>query len=199
MTDDLIERVARAWASIDGKAETFDREKAIVYPNWEGDSGTYEGYMTEAEELLKRSGLAALLATSAEKDAEIAKWEELHEHNRDLQFELAEKLGDARDEARKAKARAEAAEAEAAALREDAARYRWLRDNTVHRSNRWPHVTQYPYAPEIDDFAVPQIQRNGEMKGQYLDEAIDAGRAAPPERLLNRHARALQNKEQANG
>lgn len=104
MTDDLIERVARAWASIDGKAETFDREKAIVYPNWEGDSGTYEGYMTEAEELLKRSGLAALLATSAEKDAEIARLIKAVAIHVTKRSELL--------------ARAEAAEAEAAALRE---------------------------------------------------------------------------------
>jgi len=76
-------------------------------------------------------------------------------------------------------------------LEEDAARYRWLRDNEGGRSNRWPHVTQYPYQPEIDRFRPPQIMRDMQYRGEYLDEAIDAARAAPPEHLLSAHACSL--------
>lgn len=53
----VVERFARAWASIDGKAEAFDRERgtAIEYddPSY---TGHFEGYMAEAKELLKRAG-----------------------------------------------------------------------------------------------------------------------------------------------
>lgn len=45
--------IARAWASIDGKLEEFDRE--CRNPNIENDTGTYEGYMTEAVELVARA------------------------------------------------------------------------------------------------------------------------------------------------
>lgn len=72
--DTLIEQVARAWASIDGKAELFDSEK-------EADgygTGVYMGYVAEADELLKRSGLATALADS---DAKIAELRE-HSHQR---------------------------------------------------------------------------------------------------------------------
>lgn len=70
------------------------------------------------------------------------------------------------------------------AEREDAARYRWLR-NERHNgtfNNRWPAVTQYPYQPNIDSEMVPQIERHipgkpfREYRGEYLDEAVDAGR-----------------------
>ncbi len=80
-------------------------------------------------------------------------------------------------------------------LEADAARYRWLRDKEGGRSNRWPHVTQYPYQPEIDRFKPPQIMRDMEYRGEYLDEAIDAARAAPAEQLLAVHPRALLRKE----
>ncbi len=70
--------------------------------------------------------------------------------------------------------RAERAERERDVLEKDALRYRWLRNRKGGLSNRWPSVTQYPHQPEIDDFQPPQIIRNLEFKGEYLDEAIDA-------------------------
>lgn len=51
MNRDIVERVARAWASIDGKAGRFDSGKINDH------DGYYEGYMSEAKELMKRSGL----------------------------------------------------------------------------------------------------------------------------------------------
>ena len=56
----IIERFARAWASIDGKVDTFDRERGKPIPHMddmkeEGWTGHYVGYMAEAEELLKRA------------------------------------------------------------------------------------------------------------------------------------------------
>jgi len=53
--DDLVERVARAWASIDGKSGLFDECKASKA--MEDQNGTYEGYMAEARELIKRAAL----------------------------------------------------------------------------------------------------------------------------------------------
>lgn len=84
-----------------------------------------------------------------------------------------------------------ALEAEIAELRKDAERYRWLRKDTEGRSNRWPQVTQYPHQT-FDAFQPPQISRNFERRGEYLDEAIDAGMAAPPEELLTEHALAAR-------
>lgn len=57
----VIERFARAWASIDGKSAEFDRERGKPIPykddiEEEGWTGHYVGYMAEAEELLKRAG-----------------------------------------------------------------------------------------------------------------------------------------------
>lgn len=59
-SDVIIERFARAWASIDGKVEAFDRERGQMAPDkedWERDgfTGHYMGYMAEAAELLKRA------------------------------------------------------------------------------------------------------------------------------------------------
>jgi hypothetical protein len=66
----IVEAVARAWASIDGHADEFDREKdgGLEYED-PAFTGHYEGYMAEAQELLNRSGLATALAA---KDAELA-------------------------------------------------------------------------------------------------------------------------------
>ena len=55
----VVERFARAWASIDGKVEAFDRERGVPIPDdieAVGFTGHYLGYMAEAEELLKRAG-----------------------------------------------------------------------------------------------------------------------------------------------
>lgn len=72
--DALVERTARAWASMDGKAEAFDACKAD--PAREETEGRYGGYLTEAKELLRRSGVADAITTlraraeAAEADAE---------------------------------------------------------------------------------------------------------------------------------
>jgi hypothetical protein len=49
----VVPRLARAWASMYGKMEQFDAEKAGA-----GDlGGYYEGYLTDAEELWRRTWL----------------------------------------------------------------------------------------------------------------------------------------------
>lgn len=53
ITEKMIEELARAWASIDGKADKFDACKAD--PVLEDDLGHYGGYIAEAQELLRRS------------------------------------------------------------------------------------------------------------------------------------------------
>ncbi len=65
----LREDVARAWASIDGKVEQFDLEKNNPNLAYDDPSyvGSYEGYLTEADELLKRSGVGALVASLRSK------------------------------------------------------------------------------------------------------------------------------------
>ena len=71
-----------------------------------------------------------------------------------------------------------------AELTPDAERYRWLRDTrrptvpagmSAHwgRSNRVPHITQYPYQKDIDDFKFPQIDHT---RPETIDAAIDAAR-----------------------
>lgn len=60
--DGLCESIARAWASMDGRQDLFDRERklsvseAIDSPSF---TGTYLGYMAEARELMRRAGLAS--------------------------------------------------------------------------------------------------------------------------------------------
>ncbi|MCV0352819.1 MAG: hypothetical protein K5863_22315 [Nitratireductor sp.] len=56
---EAVERVARAWASIDRKLIEFEDERKSGCSLIEEDTGTYEGYMTDAAELLRRSGLLA--------------------------------------------------------------------------------------------------------------------------------------------
>lgn len=85
MDNGLIERVARAWADIDGNAEKFDRNKAEKAGGLVG--GNYAGYLAAAEELLERSGLAADIAASralvtrlyVERDSATAAAESLEE------------------------------------------------------------------------------------------------------------------------
>lgn len=52
---EVVEGFAAAWASIDGKIDAFLSEKGRSYLE-EGNTGTYEGYMTEESELLNRAG-----------------------------------------------------------------------------------------------------------------------------------------------
>lgn len=59
MKSDHVENVARAWASIDGKLAEF--EVCKMDPEMGKAHGYYEGYMAEARELLKRSGLSDLI------------------------------------------------------------------------------------------------------------------------------------------
>lgn len=59
-SEEMIERVARAWATMDGKADLFDREKGLPISEHIDDpafTGAHEGYMEEARELMRRSGL----------------------------------------------------------------------------------------------------------------------------------------------
>ena len=46
------EALAEAWASIDGKLDEFRAGKTA--PNIEDFGGHYEGYMAEAEEMMRR-------------------------------------------------------------------------------------------------------------------------------------------------
>ena len=61
MTDiyshEVVRAFASAWASIDGKSEEFEREADGSLPyDHPQYTGHYEGYMTEANELLQRAG-----------------------------------------------------------------------------------------------------------------------------------------------
>ena len=66
LTDEAVERVARAWTSIDGKLVEFEDERKSGCSLMEEDTGTYEGYMTDAAELLRRSGLLATFPSKGE-------------------------------------------------------------------------------------------------------------------------------------
>ena len=69
-------------------------------------------------------------------------------------------------------AHAQTLERELAAAQKDAERYRWLRERQGP-NNRWPHISQYPYCPEIDKEKVPQLWDAG-YHPDKLDAAIDA-------------------------
>ena len=56
--------------------------------------------------------------------------------------------------------------------RKDAARYQWLRSRN-NNSNRYPHITQYPYCAEIDDEMVLQVFDLDGYHPDRLDAAID--------------------------
>lgn len=52
----VIEAMARSWASIDGNLEAFNAERGNhVGPDDRGFTGHYEGYLSEAKELLDRT------------------------------------------------------------------------------------------------------------------------------------------------
>lgn len=60
-SEEVVERFARAWASIDGRLAEFDRERNRPLPpeeEWDSEdwTGHYIGYMAEARELLERAG-----------------------------------------------------------------------------------------------------------------------------------------------
>lgn len=48
-----IEAIARAWASIDGKLDRFDKCKANI--SFDDTDGTYSGYISDTEELMRRA------------------------------------------------------------------------------------------------------------------------------------------------
>lgn len=52
---EVVEAFASAWASIDGKLDAFQYDKD-THPEDYAYTGTYEGYMYEAAELLNRAG-----------------------------------------------------------------------------------------------------------------------------------------------
>ncbi|SMO84214.1 hypothetical protein [Paracoccus laeviglucosivorans] len=56
MNDDLVKRLARAWAGIEGKAAEFDA--CAANPVQDMRDGQFSRYMFQAEELMRRSGLA---------------------------------------------------------------------------------------------------------------------------------------------
>ena len=60
-----IEDLARAWASMDGKAELFDQEKDM--PAADAVHGHFLGYTCEVEEILKRATGYAIGRKSASR------------------------------------------------------------------------------------------------------------------------------------
>jgi hypothetical protein len=55
---ELIEQVAEAWASIDGNLDALIADRNAL-DGAEDDTGVYEGYVVETEELFTHSGLDA--------------------------------------------------------------------------------------------------------------------------------------------
>lgn len=58
--EEIVEKVAKAWASMDGKAEEYEEGKKGFVEDL-NSGGHYMGYMEEAKELLKRSDLERTL------------------------------------------------------------------------------------------------------------------------------------------
>lgn len=87
----------------------------------------------------------------------------------DNSYEPLVRLTDAQS-ALESERQAHAAEVER--LRMDAERYRWLRDGK-NPGNRYPHLTQYPYQPDLDKVRIPQMVVDGRLRAENLDAAID--------------------------
>lgn len=69
MSDEMKERVARAWASIDGKLDKYERCREAPTFEYEIElGGYYNGYLADAEALIKRSGIGDRIA---ELEAEV--------------------------------------------------------------------------------------------------------------------------------
>lgn len=62
--DKIVENIARAWASMDGKLDLFEAGKADT--EFDMKHGYHMGYIAEAQELVKRSGLNKHLKLSEE-------------------------------------------------------------------------------------------------------------------------------------
>lgn len=56
MSDDLVKRIARAWAGIDGQTHAF--EACAANASRDHREALFSKYMMQADELLRRSGLA---------------------------------------------------------------------------------------------------------------------------------------------
>lgn len=56
MNDDLVKRIARVWAGMDGSAQAFDA--CASNASRDRQDALFSTYMMRAEELLRRSGLA---------------------------------------------------------------------------------------------------------------------------------------------
>lgn len=57
--EEMLEKVARAWAVMDGKADEFDKCKAD--PQYDMEHGYFVGYIEDAKELLKCSDMEKML------------------------------------------------------------------------------------------------------------------------------------------
>lgn len=187
VNNDVVERVARAWASIDGKSSEFDRAKKDR--EFDRTDGSYSGYMAEAKELIKRSGLFDTEPFSAREQAleEAAKlieegfekqvgkaWRNDGKPSKNdecphgkFMYEDCERC--ASDAIRALSAQPAATEAVAAEgeiteieannkrLRKDAERYRHIREG-----NQW---------------VVASTQTGFHVSGEHLDELVDAALA----------------------
>ena len=60
--DEIVEKIAKSWASMDGKGDLF--ESCKLDPEFDSKHGYYMGYIADAEELLKRSGIKKYLKLS---------------------------------------------------------------------------------------------------------------------------------------
>jgi len=97
VTDAVIEEIARAWASIDGKSKQFDDCKADA--SLEDEFGHYGGYMAEARELVRRSpSLSAAFVASVQHFA--GEPVGFGCFDKGLLFATFHSLSDAEDEAR---------------------------------------------------------------------------------------------------
>ena len=74
----VVERVARAWASMDGKADLFDKGKAN--PRWDLEEGPghYAGYIADAEALIERANLRSADEVREEERERCAKIADAH-------------------------------------------------------------------------------------------------------------------------
>lgn len=63
-------------------------------------------------------------------------------------------------------------------LRKDAERYRWLRDRSPGKGNRWPHISVYPWQDFDGPMPILPIHDAAGYHPERLDQWIDAARAA---------------------
>lgn len=138
-------------------ADEFDKD--YWFEMYQGQCAATDEWAKKYRDEVERKADATLLARCAElqRIAEVAN----------------AMVGKERDRSEAQAKRIAELKARLAQVEVDAGRYQWLRKGSP-KSNRLPHITQYPYQAKIDENRIPQVWDIEGYHPDRLDAAIDA-------------------------